>query len=43
MKQQTLDVEKLSVQSFETNPGDEDCPAASAGATTTPAGRPGPL
>jgi hypothetical protein len=40
MKQQTLDVEKLSVESFETGPADQDCPAVSAGGGTTPTARP---
>ena len=30
MKNLTLDMEKLSVDSFEAGPPDQDCPAASA-------------
>jgi hypothetical protein len=35
MKKLTLDVEQLAVDSFETGLANQDCPTASAGATTT--------
>jgi hypothetical protein len=36
MKKLTLDVETLTVDSLETGPANQDCPTASAGATTSP-------
>lgn len=35
MNKLTLDVEKLTVDSFEAGMADQDCPTASAGATRT--------